>query len=197
MTYLLKLSTRDILFLLFGLPVIVGLISWGLAIVFNSLQFLFIMTGAMLIILFGILLSWFWAVGIAFNERVNPDIKIKSTLFKTILIYAFCTISAGIVSMSSDYQRAYSQIALSDVADEPMLLAVYTFSPVTWFLWFLCLFAMFGFVYVDYFIAKNVIMVEKQQKVKFRDFARLFFSMMILTDAIQLIQPKANELVEE
>ncbi|MCP4363363.1 MAG: hypothetical protein GY796_35635 [Chloroflexi bacterium] len=183
MKYLLKLHVWQLFLLLCGLPLFVGFFGPGLMNFFNKKWIVSLIASVQMLLVIGILFSWFWAVGITSNEKVKPEIRMKVGVFKSSLAYSIIWWLIYLV-----YWTRKSQL-LGDLLEQNDITAIMgQFS--SWDYLLVMVFqsiAMICMFYVSYFIAKNLVMAEKQKKVTFNEFRNVLFSLWFLPIGIWLI----------
>ena len=129
-------------------------------------------------IFMSVFMTWFWSLGIGLNNLVNMEIRPGSIFFRFGIIYA------------GAYMLLFTVIMLSllesgNLGSSMLLIVPFHF------------FAMFCIFYGIYFIAKNLVMAEKNETVKFDDFAGPFFLLWFFPVGIWFIQPRVNKLVNK
>ena len=135
--------------------------------------------GTLSYIMFGftaIFMTWFWSLGTGLNNIVKPEIRPSSRLFRFGILY------------SASYMILFMFFMARFVEQEKMGSTMGIIFP-------LHLFAMFCTFYGLHFIAKNLVMAEKNEMVKFDDFSGPFFLIWFFPIGIWFIQPRINKLI--
>jgi hypothetical protein len=125
-----------------------------------------------------IFLSWFWGLGTGLNKYVAEEIRPSPNLFKFGLIYSGVYIILFLVVMMDFSNNNMIAESIAIIFPLHMLSMV-------------CMF------YGLYFISKNLVMAERNNKVKFSSFSREFFLIWFLPIGIWFIQPRINKLYEK
>ncbi len=122
-----------------------------------------------------IFISWFWGIGTGLNKLVQKEIRPSSNLFRFGIIYTACY---ALIFTFIFFQL----VGKREPGGEMALIIPFHFL------------AMFCMFYALYFIAKNLVMAEKNQVVTFGDFAGPFFLIWFYPIGIWFIQPRINRL---
>ena len=117
--------------------------------------------------------GWLWSMGSFLSTTVGPERKINCGPFR------FATIALTL----------YLTVAL------PLFLNTNPTSE-KW-LFTLQLFAIVCLLYVYYFVAKTLAMINKRKEVVFRDYSKLLFLLFFSPFGVWFIQPRINQLYVE
>ena len=123
-----------------------------------------------------IFMTWFWSLGTGLNNLIKPEIRPSSKFFRFGIIYSalYMILFMFFMSRLIDQEKMGSMMG---------------------FVFPLHLFAMFCMFYGLYFIAKNLVMAEKNEVVKFDDFSGPFFLIWFFPIGIWFVQPRINKLI--
>ena len=125
-----------------------------------------------------VFIAWFWALGTSTNQKVPEGFRPSPRLFRLALSYAL-----AYVVVFSMLSVLLSLLRVS--------VGLYRLSPPFQLLAGLCL------LYALYFIAKNFVMAERQQKVGFYEFAGPFFLIWVYPIGVWFIQPRVNRMFQD
>lgn len=130
----------------------------------------------LMVIFMSTFMAWFWSLGTGLNKLVSLEIRPSSKLFRVGIIYAGTYMLLFTVFMMSLLESANPGSLM-------ILIVPFHF------------FAMICMFYGLYFIAKNLVMAEKNEMAKFDDFAGPFFLLWFFPVGIWFIQPRINQIV--
>lgn len=181
------------LFLLtFGIPLIVQIVLVILILMASGFQsdpnvtFIVYYMAAfpvMMLISSGILIGWFWSVGVGLHSKLPDNVRMNVGRFKLLLlipvVYILFFVGFVINTISGVFQTGL-------FPNEQLLLFILP----------LHLFCMFCIFYCLYFVAKTIKSVELQREVSFSDFAGEFFLIWFYPFGIWIIQPKVNSMTK-
>ncbi len=127
-------------------------------------------------IFMSVFMTWFWSLGTGLNKLVSLEIRPSSKFFRFGIIY------------TGAYTLLFTVIMLNLLESGNPGGKIILIVPFH----FLAMFCMF---YGIYFIAKNLVMAEKNAMAKFDDFAGPFFLLWFFPVGIWIVQPRINKLV--
>jgi len=177
MDFFLKAKAWQVFSILVGIPIVFQLVMFKffLGLIYSDPKlFLIIASGAMLI---GgaVYLFWVWTLGIGINQRIQSEIRPKVKFFKFAVIYS---------AVSFIIYPLLGILPLTNVnaAGVGELLSL------------LQLFGSYCMIYGFYFIAKNLVTLEKGAPIKFRSQLGTMILLWIFPLGIWSIQPRINEI---
>jgi len=174
--YFLKMKAWLLFLFSFGIPFILMLINIIIAIIIGKPLLIFISDNILLLLSLIVFMSWIWAIGTRIDKKIPEDLRMKPGLFKFCVIYSII------------YMLIFSAFALLLVAEiiNPGLnfIIIIPFH----------LLAMFSTLYCDYYIAKNIVMAEKKERVGISSYLPYFILMWFYPIGIWFIQPKVNRI---
>lgn len=182
MKTLLTLHPNQLLSALFGLPIIIGLFFMVVGNVISDIWITSLLFSIPTLLALSGLLGWIWVIGTSTNQKVNQEIRKQSRLFKTGLIYTLTFVIIYLLYLIPKFQVA--GIISSINSTEYLLSSLCSFVAVLYM------------PYAIYFIAKNIVMAEKQKEVKFKDFADVFYSFLFLPSGIWVAQSRVRKLFQ-
>lgn len=121
---------------------------------------------------------WLLVVGSATNQRINQEIRGGAKIFKSGLIFTLVWWYVYFVTYI------------------PQMLAR-QLTPIYQLLELISFFVVIFQIYAIYFVAKNLVMAEKQENVKFKDFSGTFYFFLFVPLGIWLIQSRVNKLFQD
>jgi hypothetical protein len=119
------------------------------------------------------LFAWLWAMGSFLNSLQNPARRLNQGFFRVALVYPFI------------YMPFFFWFLLNSEA-----IPVQVVFP-------LHLFATLCFFYVFYFVAKNLVTVNKRKEVFIGDYAKSWILLCLFPIGVWFIQPRINQLYTE
>lgn len=150
---------------------------------FNNIKFI----PFLLLLFFGLLFTWFWAVGTGLQKKIPENAKMKTNLFKVFLFIPI------IYMLILGIALRYTVNGLFQVdAKSNMVLILVLFCAI----FLLHLFSVFCILYCIYFVARTIKTAELQRTVTFSDFIPEFFMVWFSPVGIWVIQPRINKLAE-
>lgn len=168
----LKLKSWQLFLLLFGIPGIPHLL---LNSVLPGDNTNFLLLSPFEIILIFLLLSWFWVLGMWLNQFVPEDLRSATNLFKFSIIFPV----AITISLQALFILRPSNSSLPDFV---------LFIIPLYFLFIFCL------LYDLNFISKNLVLAEKNDKVKIEEYIGPFFALWFFPIGLWFIQPRVDAL---
>jgi hypothetical protein len=165
----LKLKSWQLFLLLLGIPGIAHLLLNPLMPGDNTN---FLLLSPFEIILLLLLLSWFGVLGIWLNQFVSEDLRSATNFFKFSIIFPV----AIIISLEVLFIFRPSNSSLLN------------FVFPLYFLYIFCL------LYDLNFISKNLVLAEKNDKVKIEEYIGPFFALWFFPIGLWFIQPRVNAL---
>jgi uncharacterized membrane protein YeiH len=163
MNFFLKSSTPLIFFVLI-LPMIVN----AMIPMENMSSFLVILFGAIEMI---VLLTWFYAIGSAFYNKLRDKGKLNFRIFQISAITPILALLVGGLIRDS-------------LKNNPSVILI------------ISLLALFAIFYCINFAAKVIAIFERNQSVGFADYADNFFLLWFFPIGVWFIQPKIQKLLK-
>ena len=120
---------------------------------------------------------WIWTLGVELNKLVDTKIRKKTTIFKIGLI--FTVIESFLFSY--DILRSINSVSYQSTLPSST---------------FIDLIFIFVSLYCIYFVAKNLVMAEKQEKDETNDFIGPFFMIWVFPIGIWKLQPRIIRLFQ-
>ncbi|MCW8877829.1 MAG: hypothetical protein OQK04_03350 [Kangiellaceae bacterium] len=178
MNVFLKMKSWQVFGLIFGLPFVFQSLLMSRIMSSNTIEpkEIFGILSYMMLGFMAIFMTWFWGLGTGLNNIVKPEIRPSSKLFKFGIIY------------SASYMILFMLFMTRFVEQEELGSMMGVIFP-------LHLFAMFCMFYGLHFIAKNLVMAEKNEAVKFGEFSGPFFLIWFFPIGIWFVQPRINKLI--
>ena len=168
----LKLKSWQLFLLLLGIPGTAHLLLYSVLPGDNTN---FLLLSPFQIILIFLLLSWFWVLGTRLNQFVSEDLRSTTTLFKfSIIVPVAITISLQTLLILRPSSSSLPDLLL-------FIIPLY-------FLFVVCL------LYDLNFISKNLVLAEKNDKVKIEEYIGPFFALWFFPIGLWFIQPRVNSL---
>ena len=179
MNLFIKMKSWQIFTLMFILPFILQITLMSIFIGGGNVdpKIIFTIFPFIMLIFMALYLSWFWALGTKLNSYIKEEIRPKLNLFKFCIIYPAL------------YMLLFIMLFVGISQEMKPNNFIFIILP-------LHLLAMFCMLYSLYFIAKNLIMAEKNELVKFYDFSGPFFLIWFFPIGIWIVQPRLNALYE-
>ncbi|NVJ58825.1 MAG: hypothetical protein HWE27_00465 [Gammaproteobacteria bacterium] len=179
MTIFLKLKSWQVFCILVLMPATLQIILMpkvepGMPIPLNVFQTTF---PILMIVFITCFMSWFWSIGTGINKLINVDIRPKVSKFELSIYYSVSYMF--VVTLLIAFVLDLSQ----PTGYESLIIPFH-------------LLAMFSVFYCVYFIAKNLAMAEKNERLTFTDFAGTFFLIWFYPVGIWFVQPRVNKLVK-
>lgn len=174
MRIFLKMKSWQLFLLLFGahfLMMAVGMVGGDPRRMFT------IMPIGMLVFM-AVFMAWFWALGTNINRWVPEDIRPSPRRFRFGLIYA---------SVYMLFFLVFFMRMSSGRVGGGLFALIFP----------LHIFAMVCMFYALYFVAKNLVMAERKEKVGFYDFAGPFFLIWMYPIGVWFLQPRVNRMFQE
>jgi hypothetical protein len=136
----------------------------------------FLWTFEVIILLFVVgYIGWFWSMGHFLDATVKASLRLNVTLFRVAVVYV----------------TAYLLVAL------PLFLLLDDNPNVEALVISLHLFAVFCFLYLPYFVSKNLAMRNKGKPVTFEGYSLYLFLLVVSFLGVWTIQPRINQLYAE
>ena len=153
----------------------------------NTMTIMSIFTMIIGTIIIGVLLGWFWSIGVGLQRKISVDVRMKVGRFKSFLliILLFFTFVIGLSLFSICRSMGIGQTGNGSVIIGMMNLILPLF-----------LFSMYCMFYTLHFVAKTIKTVELQREVSFSDYAGEFFMLLFFPIGIWIVQPKINKVFE-
>ncbi len=143
---------------------------------------------AVLIIAF-IHFGWYWSVGIKLQDKIPPDLKMKTGMFKFFLIFPY----AYVIVFSSAILWLLS--VFSGLQNGDMVTPWFAFIPM--FLFPIHFFTIFCTFYCMYFTARTIKTAELQRVARMDDYIGEFFLIWFFPIGVWILQPRLNKLIAE
>ncbi|CAN5900676.1 hypothetical protein BH11BAC7_BH11BAC7_15480 [soil metagenome] len=185
MNWFLRAKHWQIFILIFVAPVVIELIGFMLALTTRHPEVLFVCVFIMMAIILGVQFGWFYNVGTALANRVNPNGGMNVKRFRNFVLIPVIYIGAlmlgmivfGFFMMNSGRPSPYTGLLLIIVI--PMHF-----------------FSMFCIFYSIWFISKSLKMAERWTHVELSDYIGDFFLTWFLFVGIWFIQPRINRMFD-
>jgi len=126
-----------------------------------------------------IFMTWFWSLGTGLNNIVKREIRPSSRLFRFGIAF-----SAIYMILFTFYMGRF--IEMEEQKELGSMMGI---------IFPLHLISMFFMFYGLHFIARNLVMAEKNEVVKFDDFSGPFFLIWFFPIGIWFVQPRINKLI--
>ena len=176
MKIFLRLKAYQMFIILFCVPFILHILLMGLS-TSNGSNILLSLGAFVTLISILIYFLWIWTLGIELNKFVDVRIRKKTTLFKLGLL--FCVIVSGLFFY--EIFQSINQVSSDGTLPFTILIDL--------------IFILVS-LYCIYFVAKNLIMAEKQEKDDTNNFIGPFFMIWVFPFGIWKIQPRILKLFQ-
>ena len=132
-----------------------------------------------MLVLVAVFMAWFWSLGTNINRKVPDNIRPDPWFFRFGIVYS---------SVYMLFFLAFFVLTASGSGG----LGIFALNEGFHFLEMVCSFYSF------YFVAKNLVMVERKAKVGFVEFAGPFFLLLLVYPiGVWFIQPRVNRMFDE
>ncbi len=136
----------------------------------------FMLFPIMMIVFVGAFFGWLWSIAMGLQEKISPEIEIKTGKFKVFFFIPLIYI-------------LYLSIFMFASFEDP---GVWVFAIIVP----LHLFSMFCMFYNIYHVARTIKTAELKREVKFGDFIGEFFLLWFYFIGVWILQPRVNKLVK-
>ena len=181
MNIFLRLKHWQLFGLLIGIPVIFLTVGMKIAISFEEMATVFMLT---IILFFGVFYGWLYTLGVNLNKRLPGTVKMGLIKFKWFLFISVAFII---------YSHIFVYWFLEHIDLNPVIHTVIS-SDIMLLPQF---FSVFCFFYGLYFNAKSLKAVLLQRPVTFSDYSEDFFFFWFFPIGVWIIQPRINEIFDD
>jgi hypothetical protein len=191
MKVFLRLKNREIFTLIFGLPIVMAVIALLIMKIFNNQLLEYrLMISISLIVGTGFF-GWIWSIAIGFQNKLPVDLKMKTKMFRVIMLFSFVIFVCIMFLMLIDNPMKMELLVGKQLTITEKLPGI-IFSVIST----LSFFALIFILYCFYFAAKTIKTIELQKKVILLDFVVEFLMICLFPIGIWIIQPRINQLAE-
>ena len=180
MQFFLKLKSWQMFCILVALPFVGQFFVDPFSLAANgaNVNEIFLIGGFIVYLSMIIVLIWLWVLGTQLNHFVSEEFRSSPKLFKVATIYpAFYAILFELLF--------FTQINNPSLNWIPLLICPFH------------LLALFSILYSFYFISKNLVLAEKDAKVKMEEIIGPFLALLFFPVGVWFIQPRINILYKQ
>lgn len=183
MNLFLRLRHWQLFTLLFGIPIILHVVTMVSIITNPEQTSVFTLFPVIMIISMTTFFCWFYSLGTSLHKKLPDGVNMNINRFKLFLFLPIIYLLFFVGFMSTTI------INLNE-GKQPSPLIFAIIIPLHFFMMF-CMF------YLLYFTSKSLKAVELQREVTFNDYSGEFFLMWFYPIGIWFIQPRVNELFKD
>lgn len=182
MTKFLTLKHWQLFAVLFGIPLVIQIITLSSVIKSNGATPVFFFFPVFMFLATGLYMGWFYVLGIGLYKKLPPTAPMNLNRFKLFLIIPLVYILLISLFISGVFFSSETGKQLNPF----IFLLIFP----------LHLFSMFCIFYCLYFNAKALKAVEWQRPVTFSDFVGEFFLLWFFPIGVWILQPRINKLFD-